>query len=373
MHENNYRLAVELRHQLHMHPELSNEERWTKACLMDFLRTHTALEVVDRGAWFYAVHHGTPGRRTLGFRADFDALPIDETIDLPYGSTVPGIAHKCGHDGHSASLAAFALEVDQRGCDNTVYFIFQHAEETGDGAKECVSIVREADIQEIYGYHNEPGYPLGDVVLRNGPMQCASKGMSMFFEGVPAHASDPGVGRNPAMAIARLIQGLPALYRAEDYEGLVLCTVIHVEIGEIAFGTSASKGVLRVTLRGENEWEMDLLQRKVDALAYALSSEYGLTYRIEFCDEFPENRNHDESVEKIRTVCAGLGIPVHVFPHPKRGSEDFGYYTKIAKGAFFNIGAGDITPHHTATFDFPDEIIKTAVDIFCRLAQVPLL
>lgn len=370
MHENNYLLAVNLRHQLHMHPEISNKEIWTKSFLMNFLRKHTKLEVVDRGAWFYAVHYGVANGRKLAFRADLDALSIDETIDLPYGSIVPGISHKCGHDGHSASLAAFALEVDQRGCDNTIYFIFQHAEETGDGAKKCVAIIKEANIEEVYGYHNEPGYPLGDVILRKGIMQCASKGMSMFFSGIPAHASDPGVGRNPALAIARLIWDLPSLYRAEDYEGLVLCTVIHVEIGEIAFGTSASKGVLRVTLRGENEWEMDLLQRKVDALAYALASEYGLTYRAEFCDEFPENRNHDESVEKIQAVCAKLGIPVYVFPHPKRGSEDFGHYTKATRGAFFNIGAGDITSHHTATFDFPDEIIKNAVDIFCGLAEV---
>ena len=110
MNENNHRLAIELRHQLHMHPELSNQEFWTKAYLMDFLRQHTKLEVVDRGAWFYAVHRGAPGGKKLGFRADFDALPIHETIDLPYGSTIAGVSHKCGHDGHSAALAAFAMD-----------------------------------------------------------------------------------------------------------------------------------------------------------------------------------------------------------------------------------------------------------------------
>ncbi len=370
MKQSNYEKAVALRHELHRHPELSNQEVWTKAYLMDFLKEHTKLEIVDRGAWFYAVHRGLPGGKKLGFRADFDALPIEETIDLPYGSTIPGVSHKCGHDGHSASLAVFAMEVDQRGCDNTIYFIFQHAEETGDGAKECVAIVKEAGIEEVYAYHNEPGYPLGEVVLRKGTHLCASKGMSMYFEGIPAHASDPGVGRNPAQAIARLIQGLPALYRAEDYQGLVLCTVIHVEIGEVAFGTSASKGVLRVTLRGENEDEMDQLERKIDGLAYGLASEYGLTYRKTFCDVFPETCNHEECVEKVRAVCADLGITVHWLPHPWRSSEDFGHFTKATKGTFIDVGAGDITPHHTVTYDFPDEIMKPAIDIFCRLAEV---
>ena len=370
MNENNHRLAVELRHQLHMHPELPNQEFWTKAYLMDFLRQHTKLEVVDRGAWFYAVHLGAPGGKKLGFRADFDALPIDETIDLPYGSTIPGVSHKCGHDGHSASLAAFAMEVDQRGCDNTVYFIFQHAEETGDGAKVCAAIVEEEGIEAVYAYHNEPGIPLGEVAIRRGTHFCASKGMSMYFEGIPAHASDPGVGRNPAQAIARLIRGLPDLYRAENYQGLVLCTIIHAELGEPAFGTSASKGVLRVTIRGELEEEMNRLERRIDALAYGLASEYGLDYRTEFCDAFPETCNHDENVDRVCEVCRELSIPVHWLPHPWRCSEDFGWFTKATKGAYIDIGAGDITPHHTVGYDFPDEIIRPSVEIFCKLAEV---
>lgn len=368
MKAENYKLAMQLRHALHKHPEISNNERWTKAALMDFLAKHTALELVDMGAWFYALHRGIKGGRVLAFRADMDALPMAEYISLPYGSEIEGVAHKCGHDGHCASLAAFALEIDQRGCDNTIYFIFQHAEETGDGAKQCAQIIAPAGIEAVYGYHNEPGYPLGHVVLRDNVLQCASKGMSMFFEGIPAHASDPGIGRSPAQAIARLIMGLPALYRAEDHAGLVLCTVIHCQIGEPAFGTAASRGVLRVTLRAEIEAELDALQRRVDALAYGLAAEYGLDYRAEFCDEFPENRNHAQNVAEVCAACAKLGIPVHEFPRPKRGSEDFGHYTKATGGAFFNIGAGDITAHHTATYDFPDEIIKPAVDIFCCLA-----
>ena len=370
MTENTLRLARDLRHLLHTHPELSNQEVWTKQTLMAFLKEHTALEVVDRGLWFYAVHRGGPEGKKLAFRADMDALPIEETIDLPYGSAIPGVSHKCGHDGHCATLAAFAMEVDRRGCDNTVYFLFQHAEETGDGAKECAVLLEEEGIEEIFGYHNQMGFPLGEVALREDTIQCASKGMSLFFEGIPAHASDPGVGRNPAQAIARLIRGLPDLYRAEDYQGLVLCTVIHVEIGEIAFGTSASKGVLRVTIRGENEWEMDLLEKKIDALAYGLSAEYGLSYRTEFCDVFPETRNHKESIDRLREVCRDLDIPVHIMPHPERSSEDFGHFTKIAKGAYFFVGNGNDVSHHTWPFDFPDEIMGPALNIFCKLAQV---
>lgn len=368
MDPKNYELAVALRHALHRHPELSNHETWTKAYLIDFLDKHTSLEIVDRGAWFYAKYSAAPGAHKIAFRADFDALPIDETISLPYGSEIPGVSHKCGHDGHSATLAAFALEVDQRGAENTIYFIFQHAEETGDGAKECAVLVTEEGIEEVYGYHNQPGYPVGEVIVNDGSFQCASKGMSLFFEGEPAHASDPDVGRNPALAIARLICALPSLYRAQEYTGLVLGTVVHVEIGAPAFGTAASTGVLRVTLRGEHEAEMNCFEARLEALSSELASEYGLKYHAEFCDYFPECYNHPESAAKVRAVCAKLNISVHAFPHSKRGSEDFGYYTKATKGALFNIGAGDITPHHTVTYDYPDAIISTAVSVFEGLA-----
>ena len=370
MIEKTLRLAADLRHTLHAHPELSCEEQWTKSCLMDFLKQHTSLKIVDMGAWFYAVHQGKPEGKKLAFRADMDALPIDETIELPYGSTIPGVAHKCGHDGHCAALAALALEADRRGCDNTLYFLFQHAEETGAGAIQCVPEVETWGLDAIYGWHNQCSFPLGEVAVREDTMQCASKGMSLFFEGVPAHASDPGVGRNPAMAIARLIQGLPALYRAEDYQGLVLCTVIQVDIGEEAFGTSAHKGVLRLTIRGENEWEMDRLEKRIDALAYGLSAEYGLGYHTEFCDVFPETRNHKESVDALQTVCDELGIPVHRMPHPERSSEDFGHFTKAAKGAYFFVGNGNEISHHTTPFDFPDAILASALAIMARLAQL---
>ena len=100
MDPKNYELAVALRHALHRHPERSNHETWTKAYLIDFLHKHTSLEIVDRGAWFYAKYFAAPGAHKIAFRADFDALPIDETISLPYGSEIPGVSHKCGHDGH---------------------------------------------------------------------------------------------------------------------------------------------------------------------------------------------------------------------------------------------------------------------------------
>lgn len=235
MQEKYYQLGVQLRHELHAHPELSCEEQWTKQHILDFLRRHSkALALHDCGSWCYAVYRGKEGGKKLGFRADYDALPIEETIDLPYGSQCPGVSHKCGHDGHAATLAAFALEAEERGSDNTLYFIFQHAEEIGAGAKECAVLVDEEGIDALYGYHNAPGEPFGAVIVKDGSMACASMGMSLYFKGKTSHASAPGVGRSAAPAISRIILALPELFRAEDYQGMVLATVIQVALGEAA-------------------------------------------------------------------------------------------------------------------------------------------
>ena len=249
MEKKNLELAKQLRHELHQHPELSNHEAWTKQHLIDFLKKHTKLEIVDNGLWFYAIYRTGEDKKNIAYRADFDALPIEETIDIPYASKFPGISHKCGHDGHSASLAGFALEIDQKGADKNIFFLFQHAEETGDGAAQCCAMIKENNIEEIFGYHNMTGIPLKSIGIIDGITHCASKGMTIHMEGAPAHASEPENGVNPAFAIAKIIDAIPEFISTEKSKGLILCTVVQVAIGERAFGMSASKGDLLLTIR----------------------------------------------------------------------------------------------------------------------------
>lgn len=372
MKEKNYRLGAELRHELHRHPELSCEEIWTKNRLAEFLRAHTkSLEIVDRGRWLYAHYRGNGQGKKIALRADFDALPIEETIELPYGSECSGVSHKCGHDGHAATLAAFALELEERGTDNDVYLVFQHAEEIGAGAVECAVLMDEEQIDEVYAYHNAPGIPQGSILVGDGNYSCASMGMSLYFEGKTSHASAPGVGRNPAPAISRIVLALPQLYRPEDYTGLVLATVIQIDLGETAFGTSAGSGVLRLTIRGQHEKEMYTLRDRINTMANALCAEYGLSFRVEYCDVFPENVNERGCTEKVRAAARRLGLQLLEREFPEAGSEDFGYFTKRVPGSYFDVGAGeDVTPLHTVTYDFPDEIIPTAAAVFAELTEL---
>lgn len=371
MKKENLELAKKLRHELHAHPELSNEEVWTKKHLMDFLKNHTKLEIVDKDDYFYAVYRVGEDKSNIAFRADIDALPIEEGIELEYGSKFKGVSHKCGHDGHSATLAGFALEIDQNGADKNVFFLFQPAEETGDGALKCVDFIKENNIDEIFAYHNMSQMEYKSVNLIKGVSQWASKGMIINMIGSPSHASQPELGKNPAFAIAKLIDKLPAITKNSAKKGQVLSTIVQVEIGEKAFGFSASKGKLLLTIRAEYEEEMNELQKNIEELAKSQAKEYDIKVDFAYEDEFPETRNHDSSVDKIIKVCREKNIKLNHMKENFRGSEDFGHYTKLTKGAIFYIGNGmDYVPLHTYEYDFPDEIIETAVELFKGLVEL---
>lgn len=369
MNTQNFELAKQLRHDLHKHPELSNEEVWTKQYLIDFLKAHTSsIEIFDKDTWFYAMYHAGDDRPNIAFRADYDALPMDEVIDIPWASEFPGKAHKCGHDGHSSTLAALALEIDQNGADKNVFFLFQPAEETGDGAIQCVGFIKEHNIDEIYAYHNMSGLPLHSVTVKDGTALCASKGMSIIFEGSPTHASQPEFGVNPSLAIANMVIENEKLITSDNNEGLVLSTVVQIDVGEKAFGLAASKGALRLTIRALYEKELDQLQSNLEKFAQQQAEKFGLNVSFEYNDEFPETANNKECTEKIRAAATSLGMELHELEEAYRGSEDFGHFTKLTKGSYCFIGNGeDYANLHTSEYDFPDELIQTGVKLFKEL------
>ena len=215
-------VITQLRHNLHQHPELSMQEKETMKILQTFLRENTSLEIHIRDGWFYALKKGLASCPSTGsnaglnrtepiafradFRADMDALPIPESIKLPYESQNEGISHKCGHDGHCAVLCGLALELDSRETDRDVYLIFQPGEEIGAGARQCAELIREKGITEIYAMHNLGGYPEGSLVYRRGLTQPASEGLRICLTGKTSHASAPEKGNNPAGAVASIVQ-----------------------------------------------------------------------------------------------------------------------------------------------------------------------
>lgn len=392
MRSDNLDKIIQLRHTLHQCAELSMAEAETMRTLIAFLREHTSLQVHDRGSWFYAVKNRQKGSSKaassadtpapIAFRADMDALPIPETIDLPYASAHTGVSHKCGHDGHSAALCGLALELEEIETGMDVYLIFQPGEETGQGALACRNLVLEKGIGEIYAFHNLGGYPEGSIVYREGLTQPASEGLRIRLTGATSHASAPEKGRNPAAALARIVLAAqelsfpdfknraahsdPAL--TTPAKNMRLCTITGIDLGSGDFGISPGVGEVYMTLRAEAEADMKDMEASILRFAQNAALAEGLEIRHSIHDYFPETRNHDQCLRKVVRAAKGLGMPVIPMDRLWRASEDFGHYLKECPGAMFYIGNGEgYPPLHTVEYDFNDRILEKAVDLFAAL------
>ena len=413
MHPSNLEKIMRLRHALHQHPELSMQESYTITLLQAFLQENTSLEICPRDGWFYALKKGRPetgcdvlnkerpetgcdGKGRIGnpiapiaFRADMDALPIPETIALPYGSQNAGISHKCGHDGHSAALCGLALELEDMETARDIYLIFQPGEEIGAGALLCRDLIREKGIAEIYAFHNLGGYPEGSLVYRRGLTQPASEGLRIRLTGKASHASAPEKGNNPAGLLAGIVQfalGITSqteenhredLNSTESPDGIDavgqerhmrLCTVTGIRLGEGDFGISPGDGVVCLTLRAEVEDEMKAMEQAILTYAERAASDAGLQISRSIHDYFPETRNNDACLQRVLDAAHGRKMPAIPMTEIWRASEDFGYYLKNCPGAMFYIGNGERYPAlHTAEYDFNDRILEKAVDLFAAL------
>ena len=345
------------------------QEAWTKKTLLEFIRERTHAKIVDMGGWFCCIFGAGKQGPGIAFRAEMDGLPMEETLDLPYASGIPGVSHKCGHDGHAACLCGLALELERKTPYRPIYLIFQPGEETGSGGKECTGFLQKEGIGEVYAFHNLEGFPEGSVVVRDGLTQPASEGLTLRFFGKPSHASKPEQGANPSGAIAKTVLYMEELLNRE-HTGMILGTVVGMSAGTGDFGISAGEGELKITLRAENEEDMLRLEKDICSHALFRAEQDGLkmTYRIS--DYFPETRNGRAALEKVRQTAAELGMDVIDMPNLWRASEDFGYYTKVMEGAIFYIGTGEDVPAlHTAQYDFNDRIVETAIEMFYILAS----
>ena len=348
--------VVRLRQALHACPELSGHEEKTKLLLKRFLQENTTLELNDCGAGFYAAHIETkrdlPG---IALRADYDALP------LPNG----GAAHLCGHDGHAAVLCGVALILSNMKVGRNVFLLFQPAEETGEGAQSCLELFDLENVGEIYGAHDLPGFPFGEITTREGTFACASQGVTLELLGKSTHAAYPELGISPANTVGRLLSELPGLVPESKDGKLLLCTVIGAQLGEKAFGMAASNAEVWLTMRAERDEDLSDMHRSISGRAQALASEAGLKFQQEVQDVFPATVNDRLCAERVLTACHGK-----VLEQPMRWSEDFGHYLKRCKGAFFGIGAGaEQPPLHNTGYDYPDSLLLPSIDAFLNILE----
>ena len=349
--------TTELRHRLHTCPESSGNEVRTAMLLKQFLSEYTSLELRDCGAGFYAAHRepdtAVPG---IALRADYDAL------DLGNGTA----AHLCGHDGHAAALCGVALLLEGQRIGRNVFLLFQPAEETGQGAQSCREIFDRESINEIYGIHNLPGYPLGKVFVREGTFACASRGMAVTLKGICAHAAYPETGISPAKSLGELLCQMTELNQ-DAVKKHALCTVIGARLGEQAFGTAPGYAELWLTLRAEQDAVLEEVSAKVREFSERAAADDGLSSSISIYDPFPATVNDPACAEKVRSACNGT-----ILPEPMRWSEDFGHYLNRCRGAFLGIGAGENQPPlHNPCYDYPDALLLPTIRTFWALLEAP--
>lgn len=354
-------MAQALRQKLHAIPEKSMEEYKTKSTLIHFLQKHTSLDIVDQGSWFYARYLVDPQDPAICFRADYDAVTDADGVSR----------HLCGHDGHASNLAVFGKWITDHKPTKNIILLFQPGEESGEGGKICCDIFQKENIREIYGFHNIPGYPMGTVLLRKGTFACASTGLCLQFTGKTTHAAHPENGINPAKAVSELILAIDRyINHPQEHKGMILSTVIGIDLGSSSYGVSASEGTLRLTVRAEYYQEFQKLLTYIEDQIQLLQSQYGLTITWEQIETFPSTENDETAIRKLEQVALQKQLPVMELSDPFRWSEDFGWYLQQKPGALLGIGAGeDCPPLHTANYEYRDAITETALILFSSIIE----
>lgn len=367
---------IAFRRELHRHPEVSGQEVETAKRIVAALKPLNPTRIMTGlgGHGVAAVFDSGAQGPTVLFRAELDALPIQEINDIEWASQVAGKSHVCGHDGHMTMLLALGRMLSREPvAKGRVVLMFQPAEEDGSGAKAVVSDPAYQEIQAdlAFAIHIEPGRPFGFVSTCAGLINCASLGLKISLTGKTSHAADPEGGVSPAPAIAQIIPALNAFGRGgavdDDFR---LVTITHVQIGEPTFGIAPGEGVIYATLRTAGDEGMASLEAAARTLATDAATHYGLQVEFEVCDDFAASINHSEAYGIATHALDALGVPYGDGGVPMRASEDFGVFGWGAKAAMLCLGPGeDYAVLHNPDYDFPDDLIPTGSAIFERIAR----
>ncbi|HOI32365.1 MAG: amidohydrolase [Bacteroidales bacterium] len=367
---------VRLRHELHANPELSGQETYTSKRLLKFLEAIKPDQIIQSlgGNGFALVFKGEEKGKRILFRADMDALPIQEKSALSYASKNAGVAHLCGHDGHSSILAGFALLLNKKRPEKgEVILLFQPAEETGQGAMQVINDPKFENIKPdmAFALHNLPGFERHSVVLREHTFAAASVGIKIHLIGRTAHASQPETGVNPATALAKLMLELEQLKKQWQAEkAFKLLTITHARLGEEAFGTSPGEAFCWVTIRNFEDETLEAMQYQCLDLATKNARENQLDIQCSNHEPFAATINEPLLMSLVENAAAQNQLPVHKLKNPFRWSEDFGQFGRFGPITLFGIGSGKNHPAlHNPDYDFPDELIPTGIAMFDAICR----
>lgn len=372
---------TEFRHELHRWPELGYEEEQTAGKVQEKLESLGGLDIrsgLARTGLVATLNADSPGP-CIAFRADMDCLPMEDTSGVPWASERPGLAHACGHDGHTACLLGTA-EILARHRDQLrgpVKFIFQPAEEGGAGGRAML----EAGVLEnptpafLFGLHGLPQHPVGTFGIRTGPVMAASDLIRIKIQGKGCHAAMPHLGKDPIVAAAQVISALQSLTsRNTDPLDNAVVTIARIRGGE-TFNVIPDTVELTGTIRTLREETRTRIHQDLKHLVEGVSGALGCPAEVVVEKGYPVCRNHPEATDflehTLRTRLVDHGKTVE--QEPLMAAEDFAFYGAAVPSAFFFVGVReeeDTDPPllHQGHYDFNDRSIPQAIRAFCSLA-----
>ncbi|WJR69312.1 M20 aminoacylase family protein [Neorhizobium sp. CSC1952] len=367
----------EWRRHLHEHPEILYEVENTASFVAQKLKEFGVDEVVTgigrTGVVGIIRGKGTSGR-TIGLRADMDALPLTEITEKPWASRTPGKMHACGHDGHTSMLLGAAKYLaETRNFNGTVALIFQPAEEGGAGALAMIEdgMLERFGIEEVYGMHNMPGIPIGRFAIRKGGIMAAPDRFTITIRGRGGHAAQPHKTIDPIFIGSQLVGSLQAIAaRNADPVRSVVISVTRFDAGT-THNIIPDQATLWGTVRTLSEETRDLAETRIRQIVEGIVSAHGAEAAIDYERKCPVTVNHDRETEHAIDVAAEVAGASNVETNvdPAMAGEDFAFMLQRRPGAFIFIGNGDTAPLHNPHYDFDDEAISYGISYWVRLAE----
>ena len=374
---------VEIRHDLHQHPELGFDTERTCGKIVEYLRA-SHVDSIDtelvKGCVIAVINGDQPGH-TIGVRSDMDALPMKDGCGKPYASVVDGRGHCCGHDGHTTWLLGVARWLaSHRDFPGRVVLVFQAAEEPGIGAKALIEagLFEKYGIEEIYGGHTEPNLPKGTIGFKPGPLQAASDSFYVTLKGKGTHGGRPHLGVDPMPVAAQIILALQTIVarKVDPIESAVV-SVCSINAGNFeAVNVVQSELTMSGTVRTFLPEIRDLAEANITAMVNGIAAANGCEAELVYDRIIGSVINTEEQTEAAMAATRELLGEDHVkVIRPFMSSEDFSRYLDVVPGSIIRVGIRDDDHQvslHNQKMDFNDDVLPIAVSVVANMAVTRL-
>lgn len=359
--------VIEWRRHIHQNPELSFKETNTADYVEQILKKLGNIEVSrpTPTSVIGILKGGKPGK-TVAFRADMDALPVQEETGLSFASTVKGVSHACGHDAHTAMLlgTATTLSKMQKQIPGTVYFIFQHAEESyPGGAQEIIKSGALKGIDAFFGVHVVPNLPAGTIgILPSGAASTNSDGFNLTIQGKGSHGSMPNLGVDPIVVGAEIVTNLQTIISRNVAPGeMAVITIGRFQSGK-ANNVIPETADLGATVRTTTDETRKLVAERIKTMVNDICHAYGAKANLDYIFSYPAIQNSKELCELARKAAIQAIGKDNVVDVPRMtASEDFSYYKEVAPTCFIVLGVGDGPANHSPKFNLDEKALSNGV------------